>query len=243
MGSGAEACPDPPHFHVFHQVPASLLVFRDRPYIRKREIVHGDIMTETNVPDKPEGADELEKLGLGELVKALHEHTDPQVRQYAAYLLGQAKNPRAVQPLIEALADFDKSVREQAMLALSKIGKAAIEPLAEAMKEPKWEVRYRAAEALGKIADEKAVQPLIQGLKDNRDHVRYMAVKGLHELQDSEAIEPMIILLKDENTYVRSMAVHALGALGGKKVHVALEAALAIEKDEKVKSAIINALK
>jgi len=200
-------------------------------------------MTEVNVPDKPEGADDLEKLGLGELVKALHEHTDPQVRQYAAYLLGQAKNPRAVQPLIEALADFDKSVREQAMLALSKIGKAAIEPLADAMKEPKWEVRYRAAEALGKIADEKAVQPLIQGLKDNRDHVRYMAVKGLHELRDSEAIDPMIILLKDENTYVRSMAVHALGALGGKKVHVALEAALAIEKDEKVKSAIINALK
>jgi len=199
-------------------------------------------MADVNTPPKPEGAEELEKLGLSELVKTLREHTDPQVRQYAAYLLGQAKNPRAIQPLIEALADFDKSVREQATLALSMIGKAAIEPLAEAMKEPKWETRYRAAEALGKIADEKAVQPLIQGLKDNRDHVRYMAAKGLQELGDSDAVEPLIILLKDENVYVRLMAVHALGALGGKKVKHALKEALESEQDEKVKAAMTAAL-
>jgi len=199
-------------------------------------------MAEVTIPEKPEGAEELEKKGLSELVKALHEHTDPQVRQYAAYLLGQAKNPRAIQPLIEALADFDKSVREQATLSLSAIGKAAIEPLAEAMKEPKWETRYRAAEALGKIADEKAVQPLIQGLKDNRDHVRYMAAKGLHDLGDSDAVDPLIILLKDENIYVRLMAVHALGVFTGKKVKAALNKALESEKEEKVKAAITAAL-
>lgn len=199
-------------------------------------------MVDVNIPPKPDGADELEKLGLSELVRALHEHTDPQVRQYAAYLLGKAKNPRAIQPLIESLADFDKSVREQATLALSAIGKAAIGSLAEAMKEPKWETRYRAAEALGMIADEKAVKPLINGLKDSRDHVRYMAAKGLHELGDSDAVEPLIILLKDENTYVRTMAIHALGALGGKKVNAALTEALESEQDEKVRAAITSAL-
>lgn len=199
-------------------------------------------MVDANIPKKPECAAELEKLGLSDLVKALHEHTDPQVRQYAAYLLGKAKNPRAIQPLIESLADFDKSVREQATLALSNLGKAAIEPLAEAMKEPKWETRYRAAEALGKIADEKAVQPLIRGLKDRRDHVRYMAAKGLHEIGDSDAVEPLITLLKDENTYVRTMAAHALGALGGNKVKSALEKALESEQDEKVKAALTAAL-
>ncbi len=198
---------------------------------------------EKNIPEKPENAAELEKEGLEGLVKALRDSTDPQVRQYAAYLLGRAQNPRAIKPLIEALADFDKSVREQATFALSRIGKAAIEPLAEAMKEPKWEIRYRAAEALGKIADEKAVKPLIQGLKDNRDHVRYMAAKGLKELGDSDAIEPMVILLRDENRYVRMMAVRALGALGGKKVTEALNAALTAEQDGKVRETIIEALK
>ena len=195
-------------------------------------------MAETKIPQRPESADEMDKLGLEGLVKALHDNTDPLVRQYAAYLLGNAKNPRAIQPLVEALADFDKSVREQATFALSSIGKAAIEPLTEAMKEPQWETRYRAAEALGRIADEKVVQPLIQGLKDNRDHVRYMAVKGLREIGDSDSVEPIIILLGDENRFVRMMAARTLGAIGGMKVHDALEAALRTETDEKVLEAI-----
>ena len=195
-----------------------------------------------NKPHKPAGAEELEKLSLDGLIRSLLDSTDPNVRQYAAYLLGQAKNPRAIEPLVHALADLDKSVREQAMLALSSLGKAAIEPLSEAMKEPKWETRYRAAEALGKIADEKAVQPLIQGLKDNREHVRYMAAKGLREFGDSDAMDPMIILLKDENNYVRMMVARALGAIGGKKVQSALATALESEQDEKVKEAIHEAM-
>jgi len=199
-------------------------------------------MEAQNVPEKPEGAEDLEKMNLDGLIKSLLDSTDPNIRQYAAYLLGQAKNPRAIEPLIHALADFDKSVREQAMLALSTLGKAAIEPLAEAMKEPKWETRYRAAEALGMIADEKAVKPLIQGLKDSRDHVRYMAAKGLREFGDSDSIDPMIILLKDENNYVRMMVARALGAIGGKKAHTALATALESEKDEKVQEAIREAM-
>lgn len=200
-------------------------------------------MADANVPPVPEGAENLEKEGLEGMIHALRNSTDPKVRQYAAYLLGRTKNPRSIQPLVEALADFDKSVREQATLALSSIGKAAIEPLTEAMKEPKWETRYRAAEALGKIADEKAVKPLIQGLKDNRDHVRYMAAKGLRELGNSDAVDPMIILLKDENRFVRMMAVRALSAIGGDKVNAALSGALALETDEKVKEAITEAMK
>lgn len=200
-------------------------------------------MADVNVPPKPDGAEEIEKEGLEGIVRALRNSTDPQIRQYAAYLLGQAKNPRAIQPLIEALGDFDKAVREQATLALSSIGKAAIEPLAAAMKEKKWETRYRAVEALGKIADEKAVKPLVQALKDNRDHVRYMAAKGLRELGNSDAIEPMIILLKDENKYVRMMAVRVLGAIGGDKANSALTKAFESEKDEKVKETISEEIK
>src|SRR5512136_2414233 len=200
-------------------------------------------MIDSNVPQKPDNADELEKKSVDGLVHSLHNSTDPMVRQYAAYLLGMTKNPRAIQPLVEALGDFDKSVREQAMLALSQIGKAAIEPLSLAMKELKWETRYRAAEALGKIADEKAVKPLTQALKDSKDHVRYMATKGLRALRDSDTIEPMIILLDDENRYVRMMAIWALGAIGGKNVKSALKKALESESDEKVKEAIFEAMK
>ncbi len=199
-------------------------------------------MTESDRPPKPEGAEEMEKQGLEGLIHSLRNSTDPNVRQYAAYLLGKTKNPRTIKPLVEALGDFDKSVREQATLALSAIGKAAVEPLALAMKEPKWETRYRAAEALGKIADEKAVKPLIQGLKDNRDHVRYMAAKGLRVLGDSDAIAPMVILLRDENRFVRMMAVRALSAIGGENVNDALAKALETETDAKVREAITEAM-
>jgi HEAT repeat protein len=206
-------------------------------------IFHQIHMTEPNMPQKPEGAEELEKEGLEGLIHALLDSTDPNIRQYAAYLLGKAKNPVVIQPLIMALADFDKSVREQATLALIELGKAAVEPLSLAMKEPKWETRYRAAEALGKIADEKALKPLIQGLKDNRDHVRYMAAKGLRVIGDSDAIAPMIILLKDENRFVRMMVVRALSTIGGKNVNEALEKALETETDMKVREAITEAMK
>jgi hypothetical protein len=39
------------------------------------------------------------------------------------------------------------------------------------------------------------------------------------------------------------MAVRALGVLGGKNVHTALSSALEAEKDEKVREAIVEALK
>ena len=94
---------------------------------------------------------------------------------------------------------MDKSVREQAMLALVATGQGRNRTTRHRDERPRWETRYRAVEALGKLADDKALKPLIQGLKDNRDHVRYMAAKGLEGLGDSTAIDPLIILLKDEN--------------------------------------------
>ena len=200
-------------------------------------------MTDVNVPPVPVGAENLAKQGVDVLISTLHNSADPASRRYAAYILGNARTPQAIRPLIEALGDMDKSVREQAMLALVATGKAAIEPLADAMKDPKWEIRYRAVEALGKLADEKALKPLVQGLQDSRDHVRYMAAKGLTDLGDSTATDPLIILLKDDNRVVRMMTVRALSAIGGEKVQTALREALAAETDDKVKETINKALK
>lgn len=191
----------------------------------------------------PDGADTLAENAVNLLVSTLHSHADPTMRKHAAYMLGNTGSPLAIRPLVEALGDPDKTVREQAMLALVAIGKAATSPLTAAMNDPKWQTRYRAAEALGKLADEKAIQPLVAGLRDNRDHVRYMAAKGLKELGDSTAIDPLIILLKDENRFVRLMTVRALSAMDGDKVHAALKDCLATEPDEKIREAITEALR
>ena len=194
-------------------------------------------------PTPPEGAGDLETQGIEMLVHTFHSSADPTLRRYAVYLLGKSGDPAALRPLIEALADPEKTVREQAMLSLVDSGKSAIRPLTDAMaKEPKWQARYRAAEALGKLADDEVLQPLIRGLKDDRDHVRYMAAKGLKELGDSRAVEPLIILLNDENRVVRMMTARALSAIGGEKGRIALEAALTSESDDEVKNVIREAL-
>lgn len=195
-------------------------------------------MTDTHEPPVPEGAKNLRDQGIDVLIASLKNSADPSVRRYAAYLLGSAATPLAIKPLIEALGDLDKGVREQAMLALVATGKAAAEPLTIAAQDPKWQTRYRAFEALGKLADEKAVMPLIQGLKDHRDHVRYMAAKGLKDLGDSSSIDPLIILLKDDNRFVRMMTVRALAAIGGERVKAAFAEALQAETDEEVKKVL-----
>jgi len=195
-------------------------------------------------PVPPDGAESLERQGIDMLVHTFHSNADPMLRRYAVYLLGKSGDPQALRPLVEALADPEKSVREQAMLSLVDAGKSAIGPLTETLaKEPKWQARYRAAEALGKLADEDVLQPLIRSLKDNRDHVRYMAAKGLKELGDSRAVEPLIILLADENRVVRMMTARALSAIGGEKGRRALEAALSSEQDDEVKNVLREALK
>lgn len=200
-------------------------------------------MEEPCEPLPPHVPEDLEKMNMEGLVNALTTSKDPHIRRYAAYLLGKTGDPQYVPLLIHALSDSEKGVREQAALALSAIGQAAIEPLKKAMEDPKWETRYRAVEALGKIADSHVVTPLIAALRDERDHVRYMAAKGLREVRDSQSIDPLIALLHDENEFVRMMAAKGLGALGGEKVHEALEKALADEKNDRVKAAITDALK
>jgi HEAT repeat protein len=194
-------------------------------------------------PIPPKGAETLDRQGTDMLVQTFHSDADPAIRRYAVYLLGKSGDPLALRPLVEALADPEKSVREQAMLSLVDSGRSAIAPLTDALaKDPKWEARYRAAEALGKLADEEVLMPLIRGLNDKRDHVRYMAAKGLMMLGDSRAIEPLIILLADENRVVRMMTARALSAIGGEQGHRALEAALSREKDEEVKNILREAL-
>jgi HEAT repeat protein len=200
-------------------------------------------MEESDGQSAPQKEKELEKMGMEGLIKSLLHDEDSHMRRYAAFLLGKTGDPVLVPLLIQALSDPDKGVREQAMLALSAIGQAAIEPLKKAMNDPKWETRYRAVEALGKIADQQVVSPLIQALHDERDHVRYMAAKGLREVGDSESIEPLAALLKDENEFVRMMAAKGLGVVGGPKVASALEQALATETNDRVKAAIIEAMK
>jgi HEAT repeat protein len=101
------------------------------------------------------------------------------VRSEAARSLGDAKDPRAVEPLVAALND--KGVRLSAITALGKIGDSrAAEPLIAALKDTDDVVRAYAAQALGRIGDTRAVEPLIAALNDTNSPV----AKGHRRVRD-----------------------------------------------------------
>lgn len=127
---------------------------------------------------------EIKDMSL--LVSVLKDE-NPSVRYKAVKILGELKDPRAVEPLISVLKDKD------------------------------WSVRWEAVEALGKLKDPRAVEPLIFVLKDgdNGLSIHLRAVESLGELKDPRAVEPLISALKNENWFVRKVTVEALGKITG----------------------------
>jgi HEAT repeat protein len=120
----------------------------------------------------------LEKLGtpaLTAIQAALTDH-DWFVRATAANALGQIKDAKAVEGLINILSDEEWFVRERAAEALSKIGEPAVEPLIDALKDGNSLVRERAAEILGKIGSIKSLIPLQEAFNDKELYVRARAV-------------------------------------------------------------------
>ncbi|MEK6538315.1 MAG: HEAT repeat domain-containing protein, partial [Nitrospirota bacterium] len=109
-----------------------------------------------------------------DLVKDLKADPEPFNRMEAARNLGESHDPRAVDPLIQALGDEHSGVRINVATALGEIGDPrAVEPLIRRMlQEYKqgdtgFSVGFNAALALFKIG-QPAVNPLVEALADKR---------------------------------------------------------------------------
>ncbi|MBM4430230.1 MAG: NACHT domain-containing protein [Chloroflexi bacterium] len=137
-------------------------------------------------------------------------------RWLAVKILGEIKDPRAVEPLIWALDDIQQDVREEAVWALGEIrDPRVVEPLIHAARGGYMvdaEARSTAKKALGEIGA-PAVKPLILALGDPAKEVRQVAAEALGEI-GAPAVEPLIQALRDPDERVRSGAVEALGRIG-----------------------------
>ena len=137
------------------------------------------------------------------LIQALNDK-DRDVRMKAAQALGNIGDPRAVEPLIQALGyddfgDWDEREKDndfqiKAVEALGKIGDArAIKPLMEAIKLEDWEVRGEISKTFAKIG-EPAIKPLI-------DEIFYGDFRGLAlyvlEKMGELAVGPLLEALED----------------------------------------------
>lgn len=113
----------------------------------------------------------LGMVGGDQAVRALigavqNEYEDLIVRGRAAIMLGNLKDPRAVEPLIRAL------------------------------DAPGFQTPLHAAEALGKIGDRRAIPPLKMLATQGRDKTRDAALDALQKLgyrpEEDEAVDPVM---------------------------------------------------
>lgn len=164
------------------------------------------------------------------------------VRASAASGLGEAKDRRAVEPLIAALADKIPLVRARAATALGKIGdKQAIASLVAALQDKAAPVRGAVAAALGEFKENIIAPPLIERLIDKDGSVRAAAVASLGKLKTKETLPPLLSALQDKSPRVRAAAAIALGKLKNKQALEPLIAALK-DKDQRVRRVAATAL-
>ena len=147
---------------------------------------------------------------INELLTQLH-NPNSDIRSSAVEALAKTGDSSIVAPLITALQDESRSVREHALQGLKDIGPPAVPLLIFALKSRDRQVRRKASCVLDNIGDE------------------------LREVGDCRAVAPLIDALKDPTSVVRSHSVTALGKIGKSEALPALRTAL---KTEAVRSAL-----
>ncbi|MBW2261370.1 MAG: HEAT repeat domain-containing protein [Deltaproteobacteria bacterium] len=154
----------------------------------------------------------LEEFGTStvETVIKVLEHGTPQGRTQAAALLGKFEDPRAIQPLIDAMWHTDKAAE-----VIHVFGKAAQPGLLVALEKGDVKSKAGAAAALGKINVQAAIGPLIGALNEWDPGVQKAAAKALGDLGASKAVTRLEELLDHHDPLVRAAVVEAIGKIGG----------------------------
>lgn len=177
------------------------------------------------------------------LIQQLHSD-DWTTRCDAARLLGQSRDPRAVDALLPDLNDSDWRVRRNAAQALGALrDPRAVESLLVTLKDRTQTVRQRAIVALGRIKDRRALPALLEILLENKREsyeaskaIRKFGKKALPDLvkafEESNNKELMMLLIEmkyqgaldlilkllvSDELSERLTAISELGKLGDKR--------------------------
>ncbi len=147
------------------------------------------------------------------LIRSLRDGS-PKARFWAARILGEIRDARAVRSLGDALLDADADVRSASAWALGQVGERATAPLLDPLlRDPVWYVRAHAAESLGKLGEPRYAAALGEALRDRSWWVRRNALDGLVRL--GEAAKPVLLqTLRGEDRFARECAVEALMTMG-----------------------------
>lgn len=132
-------------------------------------------------------------------IRLLQESQDAQIRQFVAYLLGQAGDSRAIEPLIDALQDEHVGVRGAAANALGTLGSGEVIPyLRPLLQDDNPQLVIWVAFALTRLGEDH-FDALAGALQADEVEVRRSAILALRQLGDRRAIGPLLALQGDES--------------------------------------------
>jgi HEAT repeat protein len=148
---------------------------------------------------------------------------DPSVRSEAAEALGKLRNPRAVEPLIQALGDPESQVCNSAIVALGELGDLrAVGPLMDLLARNPYRLTdsnlnqpVLIARALARLG-EAGFRALLRMLREYVEHefVGTPAAQMLGEFGDVRAIDTLILALHSSVYEVAHAAAWELRSLG-----------------------------
>ncbi len=142
--------------------------------------------------------------------------------------------PAVVDPLIEALADKEATVRKFAAIMLGRIGDPrAVEELGMTLYDLHNEVGKAAAESLIKFGPQ-TIEIFIEALRHPEADVRENAVRALSRIKDQRAVILLIEMLQDPDWEVQKQSLLALGELRDARAVPALQSVAANRADREM---------
>jgi HEAT repeat protein len=191
-------------------------LIRDKYDHERSEYPYSGFNPEINLND-------IKNHGVVPLI-ALLKDIDPEIREESASMLGELRDLRSLDALIEALNDTESDVRYAAINSLGEL--RAIDALIAAIKDKNAGTRYESVYILGNLGDLRAVESLIGALEDKESSVRAVAARSLGNLGDLRAVEALIGALEDKESSVRVESACSLGKIADFRAVDALTAML-----------------
>lgn len=133
-------------------------------------------------------------------------------RYAAVSALKNSGRARAVNVLIELLADIHEEIREKASENLIYMANASLPFLIDALNHENWVVRKNVSAVLGKFGI-MAIPELLKVLHAGDDDSRYWAIKALGNI-GADACEPLLQFLNDASWQVRKNSADSLSEIG-----------------------------
>ena len=150
-----------------------------------------------------------------DLILQLLDESDPDLRIFAAELLGEVSAPGVGRALIKALKSPDPNLRLAAALSLGKRREtSAVGALVERLDDEEW-VRFAAIDALSNIGDPAALEPLMKAMKNNSGVIQTRIARALGGFKDPRVCETLLETLQDAEGPTLNTVVNSMLKVGG----------------------------